>query len=226
MAIDDLKAIWDSQDRQPPYVINDTALRSTLQERSRRLRRDLWSNEVRNYWTGLWIAGFLAYLFWRGYPVPGASHSAYFLAMAAAVAALVYYVFFSIFFVGRRRLQSHMPDFSSSLRERLDCEAEYLNYQVACRTRWIRVLLHLVPPWLACIAIVWGMTIRDGESLQLADLLSFAVVTGGWVHMCLIQRRWVYRELVPRLRELEALRGKLDEPESDPSSQNHKPSSI
>jgi hypothetical protein len=132
--------------------------------------------------------------------------------LASAIAAVAYYVLFSILFVGDRRFQPRTPDFSSSLRERLDREIDYVTHQIAVRMSWKRVLLHLMPPWFACIVIVWAGTIRNGGPLGWIDLLSFAVVTGGWVHVYFLQRRWVRRELVPRTRELAALRKKLDEP--------------
>lgn len=211
--IDDLKATWASQENEPVYTINDRELQSVLQERSRKLRRTLFSNEIQNYWTSLWIGGFLAYLLWRGYSDISAADPWYFVTLGAAAAVLLYYVLFSIFFVGRRRIQSPKPDFASSLRERLDREIEYLAYQIAARLNWKRVLLHLIPPWSACIVIVSAMTIRSGDPFRLLDVLSIAVVTGGWIHVYWLQRRWVYGELVPRKRELDTLRRKLDEPE-------------
>lgn len=212
MTIDELLTIWKAQDEQPRYAIDYGALKSVLQERSRKLRDLLFSNEIKNYWTGLWIMGFLVLWFWGG-PGKGVSGRAYFIALAAAVAAVVYFMAYSFFFVAQRRLRVPASLFTVSLREHLQFEIEYVTNQIAARTEWKRVLLHLAPPWLACMIGMWLADMQGDGTLQWRELLGLAVVTGGWIHMHITVRRWVSRELAPRKKELESLRQRLVAPD-------------
>jgi hypothetical protein len=144
---------------------------------------------------------------------PGESQSSrvYVVALAVATASAVYYVAYSFFFVAQRKLRVPEALFSFSLRERLEAEIDYLVQQIAARTHWERVLLHLAPPWLACVMVVWAAGIRNDGVYGWHELLGLLTVTGSWIHMHILERKWVSRELVPRRRELEALHRKLVE---------------
>ena len=214
MTIDELLRAWKAQDAKPRYVIDYSELQTVLEERSRSLRQVLYSDEIKNYWTGLWIVGFLVLWFWAG---PGESQSSlpYFLTLAVAAAAVLYYFAYSFFFVAQRRPRVPETRFTFSLRERLQLEMEYLTHQITARTRWYWVASHFVPPWLACMAVVWISSFRNDGAHQWNEILGLIVVTGGWIHMHLLERRWVLRELAPRRRELEALYRELIEGETD-----------
>ena len=209
MAIDELIEAWRSQGDELPYAINNTALRLVLEERSRRLRESLFVDEIQNYWTGLWIVGFLGFWLWLGLEPGGAMGQGYFVALAAATLAVVYFVGYSFFFVAQRRPQVPAPLLALSLREQLDSEIDYISHQIAARTRWRPVLLHLAPPWLACVIVVWTAGLRRDGMFQWPDLLGLLAVTGGWIHVYILERRWTARELTPRKREFESLRDRL-----------------
>jgi len=219
MTFDELLDTWKTQDNRPLYTIGDDALHRALQARTRILRRTLVSNELQNYWTSLWIAVFLMYLFWRGFPATGTTPGWYLFILWTAVAGVFCYVLYSFFIVGRRTIQAHVPDFSLSLRNRLEREIAYLADQIASRVDGKRVLIHLLPPWSACIVIVLAMNLHAGEPFRWLDLLSIVAVTGGWIHTYRLQRKWVHRELIPRKRELDGLLRLLDEPGMDPGEE-------
>lgn len=210
MTIDELLIAWKAQDEEPPYAIDYGALQSILGERSRNLRDVLFADEIASYWTSLWIIGFLALWFLVG-PGEGASGRTYFAALAVAAAAVAYFMAYSFFFVARRRPKVPISVFTFSLREHLEFEIDYVTSQIAARTAWKRVLLHLAPPCLACVIAVWVAGIRNDGALQWQESLGMAVVAGGWIHMHILERRWVSRELAPRKRELQSLRQKLVE---------------
>ena len=213
MTIDELSRSWKAQDEKPRYAIDYGALQSVLQERSRKLRDVLFTDEVKNYWTGLWIIAFMALWFRAGFG-DGDSGRVYIVALAIAVAAVSYFIAYSFFFVAQRRPQVPVSVFTASLREHLEFEIDYVTNQIAARMRWWRVLLHLVPPWLACVVGLSIAALRNDGALQWHEILGLVVVTGGWIHMHILVRRWVTRELAPRKKELELLWQKLVEPEA------------
>ena len=126
----------------------------------------------------------------------------------------MYFIAYSFFILARRRPQAPASVFTFSLREHLDFEIDHVTDQIAARTQWWRVLLRLAPPWLACVVGLWIAAARNDGALQLNELLGLVVVTGVWIHMHILVRRWVSRELASRKKELELLRQKPVEPEA------------
>ena len=214
MTIEELLTAWRAEEEQPCYVIDYGELQSVLKARSRKLRDVLFSDEIKNYWTALWIIGFIGVWLLAG-PGEGVSGWTYFTALAVAVASVVYFIAYSFFFVAQRRPQVPISPFALSLREHCEFELDYISSQIAARTEWWRVLLHLAPPCLACVVTLGVANIRGDGALQLHEFLALLVVTAGWIHMHVIERRWVARELVPRREDLESLRQKLVEPEAE-----------
>ena len=113
MTIDELVRVWRAEDEQARYAINYRELQSVLNLRSRRLRDVLFSDEIKNYWTALWIIGFIGLWLLAG-TGEEVSWRMYFAALSIAAASVLYFIGYSFFGVARRRPRVPISPFALS----------------------------------------------------------------------------------------------------------------
>ena len=216
MNLDDLMAVWRSQDASPLHGVNDTLLRLALRQEEATLqtqrRRERW-------FTYLWSAGifagmalFLAIMIdpndddvltgWDyAIPVLGAA--------AAVLWARVVYV--------RQRAQAVREErFGESLRDQVSRRVAQLDYRVS-RARPGSLLGFSLWPIVCAMAIILAAWRINDRPFSDTGLWRPIVVLACWIVMTLGAHFWwvnrsVQRNLLPRKRRLEALLKELDAP--------------
>ncbi len=215
MEFNELKMIWDSQNQEPLYALNEGALQRVVQRRNDERARALSRCYTTEITVGL-ICGFAmlgcAGLLAIADPASLASWS---LIRSSEVtweipallgAAAIWFYYGAYMYLARKRQQRRLETFDSSLRGDLDRALSETDFQLmmARNTVW----RGLVPVWLAAalwvaalfhleVAPVWAYLL-----LGVIALIAFVREVGG-------RNRSITDRFEPRRRELEALRAKL-----------------
>jgi hypothetical protein len=219
MDFNELKTIWDSQNQEPLYAMNESALHAIVHRRSEEWNRCLACCFATEITIGL-VCGVLMFV------CAGAlifSDRPWFaklswmqdtpslwdiLALVAAGGIWFYYSAYML--TARQRQQRRVEVFDSSLRGDLERAIAQTDFQITlarsivwwglipvwvATTLWLAVLYHLLamPAWAY---VLMGATV----------LGSFMVVVSG-------KQRSIRKRFQPRQRELESLRAKLTDPQ-------------
>jgi hypothetical protein len=215
MDFDQMKVIWDSQNAEPLYAINEAALHGIVQRGNRNFAR----RETRRYWREIWLgvifgamtfvlalihgwgsASLLASIDWVTRPV-----SRWDVAALFGASALWFYYAGHVFRIQKRQEKSEQ-DYADTLRGEID----RARARTAFLTRIARdIMWHgLVPNWVAALLVV--ITIFRLKGAELPHYLGmFAAMMGALVIAVLWEQRRITRHFEPRRRELESLREKL-----------------
>ena len=215
MDFDELKVIWDTQEEQPLYAINEAGLNRVLSKRRRKLARLIFWQELQTYIAAAFSVGVIVLIIcldyfgvsWKaGHQVDLSRWDA----LALIVSAALWLRFACHIFKGRQKQKRLERKSAPTLLDRIDSDISQVEYQIRVRKQ---ILWH----YLSVYAGVWLFLLViihiTGQSVWLmAPLIAICVVA--LVIETRAQRRMVDLEMHPWKRELHALRAKLTDPRS------------
>ena len=216
MEFEDIQIIWNSQHDQPLYGVNEEGLHNALRNKSKRFRRVIFWQHFQTFCgctisitaiVGLFLlnsCGVLGNI--------GSSRALYGWEIATLLVALLCWLQFGLsVYLGNKQQKNLENHDATSLRDDLDKEINRTQYQINTRAH---IMLGFVPPYLGSslwIIIVFGISgISYWAMLPVVLVMATALIIES---RC--QQRFVEREIVPRLRELETLREKLNAPQTE-----------
>jgi hypothetical protein len=207
MEFEELQVIWNTQNQQPLYAINEAAVQAAMWQK-RQVSRRTWFRWV--VATGLLAAAVIT-----GLLVLVSIDTAAFTwliktRLVAAGALLLGFVAI----LARDWLQEKRREgpFSGSLREELDRSIAHLEYQIRSGGGKT-VCMMATPLCVAASLVMWALTDLTGASPWLLAVVVGAMLSGFPVEIWRHHRR-VTRDLLPRMQTLESLRAKLANPPS------------
>ena len=213
MNLDDLMAVWRSQDASPLHGVNETLLRLGLRQDEARLQR------ARRGWrwftyvlTALVVAGMarrLSIMIYRDDDV--LSGWDYAIPVVGAVAALLWV---RLMYVRQRAQAVREKRFGDSLRDQINRQLAQLD-SVATMSRLASLVCMLLLPIVSAFAIILASWRINGRSFSDPWLSLPIVFMICWSILCVggtlwWTRRVLQRKTLPRKRRLEALLKELD----------------
>ncbi|MEY2579470.1 MAG: hypothetical protein QOI49_2294 [Verrucomicrobiota bacterium] len=219
MEFSELKMIWDSQNQEPLYAMNEAALQGIVQRKNQEWNRSLSCCFTTEITIGL-ICGALM-LVCAGMAIFG--DTAWLAALpwikvapsrwdvfALLAAGGIWFYYSAYMFLARKRQQRRVEVFDSTLRGDLDRALAETDFRIA-HARSI-VWWGLVPVWVATslwLAVFYRLLAMPAWSyvfIGATMLGSFVVVVSG-------KQKSITNRFEPRRRELESLRTKLADPQ-------------
>jgi len=209
--LDDVIAVWRSQDAAPLHGVNDTLLHLALQQDQARLqaqrRRGAWITYTANAVFLAAMAFFFLIMIDRNDVT-----TAWDLAIPTVGAAATLFTAI-VLFVSRRAQAEREQPFGESLRDQLRRRIAQLDYDTTKGTRLTRLLLIAIFVTVTAFLLA---TMRANSEVHepfrdwkifagLTLVLAFSFVSGVWA-----QRRSVTRDLLPRKHQLESMLKQLD----------------
>jgi hypothetical protein len=220
MEFSEMKMIWDSQNQEPLYAMNEAALQAIIRRKNRESERCLARCFAMEITIGV-ICGGLMFLCAGALVVSGPALLAALPRMKAAasvwdILALVaaggiWFYYSAYMYLARKRQQQRVETFDSSLRGNLDRSLSQADFQIAL-ARDI-VWRGLVPVWLA--GALWVVTLLHLKAAPptWAYVVMAALLIGSLAAVVVQKQRLITNRFEPRKRELESLRAKLAEPQ-------------
>jgi amino acid transporter len=213
MNLEDLMAVWRTQDAAPLHDVNKTLLHLALRQEEAKLQKARRVERWMVYVFGTGVVAGMAIFLWmmisfRHRPDKIVTGWDYALPIVGAAAALLAG---GAIYKGHRAQARREQGFGESLREQLKRRIAQLDY-AATRARRTSILVIVLLGGISPAAIIFlGMrvndkSISDDGYLTVTSLLMcvWSVVLGVWT----LRRQ--ARELLPRKRRLEALLKELD----------------
>jgi hypothetical protein len=219
MEFSELKMIWDSQNQEPLYAMNEAALQGIVQRKNLEWNRCLSCCFTTEITIGL-VCGALM-LVGAGMAIFG--DTAWLAALpwikiapsrwdilALLAAGGIWFYYSAYMFLARKRQQQRVEVFDSTLRGDLDRALAETDFRIA-HARSI-VWWGLVPVWVATslwLAVFYRLLAMPAWSyvfIGATMLGSFVVVVSG-------KQKSITNRFEPRRRELESLRTKLADPQ-------------
>ena len=220
MEFNEMKIIWDSQNQEPLYAMNEGALRAIVQRKNQESERCLSRCFATEITIGM-ICGALMFLCAVALLVSGPALLAALPRMKAAaslwdVLALVtaggiWFYYSAYMYLARKRQQRRVETFDSSLRGNLERALSQTDFQIAL-ARDI-VWWGLVPVWLAGALWVGTLLQLKAAPPTWAYLVMAALFIGSLAAVIVRRQRSITNRFEPRKRELESLRAKLADPQ-------------
>lgn len=215
MNFEELQLIWDSQNQEPPYVVNEarlyTLVRTRRDEERRRTALRHGLETFVNAAFGVAMLGLGVLLMWGD--TAWLETSGWVLRpitpwhVAAVFGAGLAWLFCATYMWGIRRRQLRREEhFALTIQGDLERALAHLDFQVQVARRI--VWWGLIPAWIAAGLFSWVLLdLRNTPTwgywvMALMMGVTFVMILG-WQFYAI---RWIYR---PRQRELEALRTKL-----------------
>ena len=217
MEFNELKMIWDSQNQEPLYAMNEAALHNIVRRRNEEWTRCLACCFATEITIGLICGGLMlvcAGVLALGNPGWLAALSwikvtpSRWDILALLAAGGIWFYYSGYMFGARRRQQRRVEIFDSTLRGDLDRALAETDFRIA-HARSI-VWWGLVPVWVATtlwLAVFYRLLAMPAWSyvfIGATVLGSFVVVVSG-------KHKSITDRFEPRQRELESLRAKLDD---------------
>ena len=211
MDFEDMQVIWDSQNKQPLYGVDEAGLHTILRTKSQKFGRLIFWQQTLSYLSSLLVITSILMILLANYAglldgPPWAALSGWdILALLVAMSCWVHFGV-SIYF-GQKRQKHRERQFTTSLRDDLDRGIEQTEYQIRTRKH---LLLGFLPPSVG-VALLMFVGFRMGSVSQWLLVPVIVVLLVNLVFESRSQQRLVEREIVPRKQELETLREKLTE---------------
>lgn len=207
MKFEDMKVIWNAQNEEPLYAVNEQGLHDVLRQKSLKLKRLIFWQEAQTYGSSLFVIGVISALlfgYFAGFMDKLASRWDV-LALFLAAGGWIY--FGGRVFLARmqQRERQRSRDFTSSLRDELERDIRQLEFEIETRKR---ILLGFIPPYAGGLLFLWAyFRMQGAPEWMIIPFIVFMVGAMFWETRS--QQRLVDRKLRPRKRELESLRDKL-----------------
>ena len=225
MELSELKMIWDSQNEEPLYAMNEAALHQIVQRRNQDMNRCLARCFTLEITVGLVCfavilayAGILAFgdAGWlispRGKLVAPTRWDIFSLLVASAI----WFYYSAYMYLARKRQQRRVEVFDSTLRGDLDRALSQTDFQIMMLksiTWW-----GLVPVWVA--TTIWMVVLfhlKNASTWVYPFMIAIALAS--LVVVIANKQRSIAKKYLPRRHELASLRSKLAEPEASSHEQ-------
>ena len=208
MKFEDMKVIWDSQNEEPLYAVDEGGLHQMLREKAQAFKRLVFWQEAQTYGSSLFVvvmitAALIAYFTGLLERMKGVELQAWH-AVALFVGVACWAQFGLNVYFARRRQKEREARFSESLRDEIDRDLERVEFEIATRKHLAR---GFVPPHVGAFLFNWVIFRATGVEWMMIPLV--AVMVAGFLFELRCQRRLVRNKLIPRKEELETLRDKL-----------------
>ena len=218
MELSELKIMWDSQNQEPLYAMNQAALHAIVQRRNQQRDRCLACSFAAEITVGL----FCGVLMWAGAglllfgeptwlaTLPWIKIAAFrWDATALLVAGGIWFYYSMYMFLAQRRQRKRVEMFDASLRGDLERAHSQTEFQIAMARNI--VWWGLIPVWIA--TALWVVVLLHLKDLPAwSYLLMGFIVIGALIAVIASKQRSITRRFQPRLRELESLQTKLTDP--------------
>ena len=220
MDFNELKMIWDSQNQEPLYAMNEAALQAIIQRKNQESDRCLSRCFATEITIGV-ICGALMFVCAGGLLFDGSALLAALPRMKAAasawdilalvVAGGIWFYYSAYMYRARKRRQRRVEKFDSSLRGDLERALSQTEFQIAL-ARDV-VWWGLVPVWMAGALWVAALLHLKAAPAAWAYVFMAALIIGSLVIVVVRKQRSIANKFEPRRRELESLRAKLADPQ-------------
>lgn len=209
--VDELIAIWRSQDVAPLHGVNDTLLQQALRQDQARLRRQQRRQAAILYFASAFVVGAMAFFFLvMVYRFDVMTGWDLVIPIVGAVAAVLIAV---ALFAGRREQARRERRFGESLRDQLGRRIAQIDYEITRGSRLASVLLVAIFVTVTTMLLATMRVNSDpNEPFQDWPLFVGLILVSAFssVSGILVQRRQVERDLSPRKHRLETLLKELD----------------
>jgi hypothetical protein len=224
MNLDDLMAVWRSQDAAPLHDVNKTLLHLALRQDEAKLqkvrRRERWMMYIISAGLVAAMAVFFGMMFYsfsgRRHSVDSAHevHTGWDLVIPIVGAAAAV-LWAGAMYVSQRAQALREQRFGESLRDQLSRRIAQLDYAATRAVGLASVLALYLPPWVCAIALILAgyrvnhKPISDNPFMLVSWIVFgvWSVAIGVW-----LGRSQVKQSVLPRKQRLEALLKELDAP--------------
>lgn len=208
MEFEDMKVIWDSQEQEPLYAVNEDGLQAVLRKKAEEFKRLVFWQEAQTYGSSLFVVimisiALVAYFTGVLERLRGVQLQTWHAA-ALFVGVACWAQFGLNVYVARRKQKERERRYSETLRDEIDRDLERVDFEIASRKHLAR---GFVPPYVGAFLFNWVIFRATGVEWVMIPLV--VVMVGAFVFELNSQRRLVHNKLIPRKEELEALRSKL-----------------
>lgn len=219
MDFEEMKVIWDSQNAEPLFAVNEAGLHAAVRQKARTFARRILWRDAREISIGVVAsAGLLVFSWtlvfwdedrWRSVLGPGAevSHGDAVMMLASSALFLWYGLYH---FLGRKRQERRERQFESSLRGDIDRALAQIDYQIRRARGMVRWGLLPLALGSGLGLYVFGTIVPTPMAVW---LLMPLVMIPAFILDARCKRRPITTELLPLKQEFEALRRKLTAPE-------------
>lgn len=211
MEFEEMKVIWDSQNEEPLFAVNQHGLELMLEKKARAFNRFIFWQEAQSYiaatmvvaLSGTALIGYFTGGLERLKGVPMTK----FDGMALCVSILAWLFFAFRVYFGRRKQRSMEQEETHSLLAEVERDIAKVEFEI--HVRKLPVLISgFIPPHIGGILFTWVVFRASG--LPGWSILPFiAVMLFGFYYETKTQLGLVKGKLEPRKRELENLHKKL-----------------
>jgi len=219
MEFTEMKRIWDSQNQEPLFAVNEAALHSIVQRKNQEMDRCLARCFALEIGIGVFsavltvvYAGVLAFGDQSWLIKPWGERKAPMLwdYLGLFVSGGIWLYYAAYMYRARKRQQRRVEVFDSSLRGDLERALSQTQFEIAmvADNTW----QGLAPIWVA--ATLWMVVLfhlKSGSAWSYA--LAGAISLGSLALVIVRKQRLITKRLLPRQRELESLRTKLADTE-------------
>jgi hypothetical protein len=216
MEFKDLKVIWDTQNEEPLFAVNQQGLKTVIDKKAKAYRKFIVWQEAQSYISSAFVIGLIV-LALIGYfsgvleRLEGVEMTAWdatglFVGMAC-------WAFFGVrVFMNRVSLRRRERTVAKNLLEEIEQDIDEVESEIAWRTLPV-MLKAFIPPYTGVLLFTWVVFRASG--LPGWSIIPFCcVLMGGLIVETSSQHKLVPGKLLPRKRELESLRRKLLETRS------------
>lgn len=212
MNFEDMQVIWDSQNEQPLYGVNEAGLRAILRDKGRKFGRFVIWQLIQTYGATLFVFAWILTILLTNYArfelLGNSVELTVWEIVALFVAAGLWVPHTLGTYVERKRQRYRDRVSASSLQDELDRDIELMEAQIRSRKK---LPMAYIPPYggMALVLLVW---------VRIAGLTEWLIVPIIIILIAILiwesrhQQRLVTRKMLPRKRELESLREKLTDP--------------
>lgn len=212
MDFEDMQIVWDSQNEQPHFGLNEAGLRAILRDESRRFGRLVAWQEIQTYVATLFVISLCLFVVLAHYAqleVLGTSLELTGWEIAALLIAAGLWVPHTLgtYFKWKRQKRRDRI-LTSSLQDELDLDIERTEDQIRTRKS---LPLDFIPPHIgiALYLLVW-LRITGIPVAVMLPVIVVQIIGLAWETRS--QQRLVKQKMLPRKRELETLRERLTDP--------------
>ncbi len=213
MNLDDLMAVWRSQDAAPLHGVDKTLLHLALRQDEAKLHKERRIERGITYFSSAGLVAVMAvFLFIMIDDQDPRTDWDFAIPIVGAAAALLWG---SAMYVSHRAQALRERSFGESLRDQLNRHIAQLEYQATRVVRLASVLVTALPPLVCATAIIlagWRVNNEPFRTEWFWIVGAIVVCAIGSVAGVWEQRRRMERDLLPRKRRLEALLKELDAP--------------
>ena len=213
MNLDDLMAVWRSQDAAPLHGVDKTLLHLALRQDEAKLHKERRIERGITYVASAGLVAVMAvFLFIMIDDDDPRTDWDFAIPIVGAAAALLWG---GAMYVSHRAQALREGSFGESLRDQLSRHIAQLEYQATRVVRLASVLVTALPPLVCATAIIlagWRVNNEPFRTEWFWIVGAIVVCAIGSVAGVWEQRRRMERDLLPRKRRLEALLKELDAP--------------